>query len=77
MPETPNRGPWIIAAAILLAAGLVVGFLVYQDRQDQRCQEWQALVRDVAEATDLPTYQLAPLFDGDEEDPRPSGCPNP
>ena len=39
-----NRGPWIIAGAILVAAVLVVGVMVYFRAQDQerRCDELEA-----------------------------------
>lgn len=40
-----NRGPWIIAIAIVIAAGLVVGAWAYFRGQDQSCEEWQAEYR--------------------------------
>lgn len=76
MPENPNRGPWIIAAAILLAAGLIVGYLVYQDRQDSKCSEWQAAITANARDYQLTTDQVLSLLD-EGEDHRPEGCPDP
>ena len=37
-----NRGPWIIAAAIVLAAALMVGAWAFFRGQDQSCAEWQS-----------------------------------
>lgn len=45
-----NRGPWIIAGAILLAAALGVGAFFYARAQDQTCAEWQASFRAKAQA---------------------------
>lgn len=68
-----TRGPWIIAGAILLAAILVVGTLLYFRAQDQRCAEWQAEVRNIAEITGLPTGSAASAL----EDEQPARCAAP
>jgi hypothetical protein len=49
-----NRGPWIIAGAIFMAAVLVVGALVYLERRRERsarCEQIAAVLPEAA--TDL------------------------
>jgi hypothetical protein len=80
MEETPqpavNRGPWIIAGAIMLAALIIVGYLVYQNRQNQNCEEWQAFVRALKDETGLSMFQVVNIIEDSETNPRPGGCPN-
>lgn len=72
-----NRGPWIIAGAIVIAAVLVVGALLYMRQQDQKreeeCRAWQAEVAELAGVTELGRGVVA----GAAEDDRPEGCPIP
>lgn len=68
-----NRGPWIIAGAILVATALVVGVLLFQRSKDDACKRWQAEVQDMAVAYggDL---SIAAVFVATE---RPDACPLP
>ncbi len=61
MADTQNRGPWIIASAILLAALLIAGVLIYQNRQD-RCEE----LRDRLAELD-PVADTLALLEAEEE----------
>lgn len=85
-----NRGPWIVALAIILAAGLVVGAWAYFREQDQTCAEWQAEYRSTLQT--LARDAFARGIDTPEEiegDPaiynasrdlaerNPGGCPAP
>lgn len=36
-----NRAPWIIALAVVVAAGLAIGVWVYLRDQGLSCREWQ------------------------------------
>lgn len=69
---TSTKGAWVIAAAIVLAAALLVGFQVYTRKQDQRCQEWQSGMRRVSEILDEPISETV-----QQSDSRPDGCPDP
>ena len=89
----PNRGPWIVAGAIVLAAIIVVGALVLL--KDDPCGAWQKDVRDVVErgqeffaeptpapyAPDATAYRSEGQALGEElqrvRDRRPSGCEYP
>jgi hypothetical protein len=37
-----KHGPWIIAAAIILAALLVIGFFLWRDTRSRACDRWEA-----------------------------------
>ncbi len=69
-----NRGPWIIAGAIVLAVAVAVGAFVYmkgQDRErEEECRAWQAKVAQIAAVTELDPAIVA----GSD---RPEGCPIP
>lgn len=79
-----SKGPWIIAAAIVLAAALVVGAWASFRSQDQSCAEWQATFRteaqtfvadaseSIAEVEERKAELAARLLET-----KPDGCPIP
>lgn len=66
-----NRGAWIIAGAILIAAAAIIFVMLSTRAADRECQDWQARVRGLAETTDLPSSAFG------STEGRPDGCPLP
>ena len=84
MPENPNRGPWIIAGAIVLAAVMVVAVMLLQRAQEDACKNWQAEVQEMQALLPRGYSSTSPDFMGPEwsaadaatqvETERPDGC---
>ncbi len=84
----PNRQAWIIAGAILVAAGLIVGVMVNMRAKDDACRAWQAQVQQMANLfskEQSTTYWGAEVPADDGMDSalmilnakRPENCPHP
>lgn len=83
-PSPPNRGPWIIAGAVLLAAALVVGYLVWSSGAE--CRNWQKEIAEAFEDLDhldftqtdfqtlTPEEQQKALAAAELGEDRPAGC---
>lgn len=74
-----NRGAWIIAVSIVLAAVIVVGAQFYFRAQDRECKEWQGAVRWIEDArAELVLHDDIDLANdalGETSEARPAGCP--
>lgn len=83
MEAKSNRGAWIVAIAILLAAAGIVGYLVWERSAGLSCDEWQARASDMKEAAGDGLYTTPleddPLYQSHVENigERPEGCPIP
>lgn len=79
MEQTSNRTGWIIAGAILIAAALIVGFLVWSNGAE--CRNWQkeaeARVRAIEDAYTEPDKLEAQKALVEIADEQPNGCPDP
>lgn len=76
MTENPNRGSWIIAGAILLAAVMVVAVLLFQRSKDDACKNWQAEVQEMLPSA-FNDVNIAVLFVERDGVVRPDSCPLP
>lgn len=74
MAQSSNRAPWILAVTILLAGLVVILTLLFMPTEAEKCEEWQAKVRDGVRESGLSVRHVTSTTLGNE---RPEGCPKP